>query len=75
MKIPTQSKKVYMACAEKYNQQCDTKSFGISHKSNAMLGMLDFILATFNAYLSIEAEKVINRRCKVRQADFKKTCE
>jgi hypothetical protein len=65
-------KKVHVAFAEKYNQQCDTKSFGICHESTAtvMLGMLDFVLTSFNTYLSMEAEKMIGKKWKVRQAHF-----
>ena len=65
-------KKVHIALAEKFNQQRATKSFGICHKSTAMLRMLDFILTLFNAYLLIEAEKVIDRKWEVRQAHFKR---
>ena len=55
-------KKVNVAFAEKYNQQCDTKSFGTCHKSTIMLGMLDAALTSFNAHLSIEAEEVNDRK-------------
>ena len=37
-----------------------------------MLGMLEFVLPIFNAYLSIEAETVINKRWNVREEHFKK---
>jgi len=37
-----------------------------------MLGMLDFDLTIFNAYLSIEAETVINKKWNVREEHFKK---
>ena len=65
-------KKVHVAFAEKYNQLCDTKQFGICHKSTVMLEMLDFLYTSFNAYLSIEDEKVINNKWEVRQAHFEK---
>ena len=53
------TKKVHAAYAEEYKQTSDKKSFGICYKSTAMLGMLDFVLTIFNAYLLIEAETVI----------------
>ena len=68
----TLTKRVHAAYREKYRQTYDTKSFGICHKSTPMLGMLDFVLTIFNAYLSIEAEMVIEKKWEVREAHFKK---
>jgi hypothetical protein len=65
------TKENHVAFAEKYNQQCDTKIFGICHKSTAMLGILDFVLTLFNTYLSIEAEKVIGMKWEVRKIHLK----
>ena len=65
-------KTVHVAFAEKYNQQCDTKSFGICHKSTVMLGMLDFVLTSFNAYLSKEAKKVIQDKPGNTKSPFQK---
>ena len=48
------------------------KSVGICHKSTVMLGMLDFVLISFNAYRSMEAEKVIDQKLEVRKAHFEK---
>jgi len=66
------TKRVHAAYREKYDQTYDTKSFGICHKSTPMLGMLDFVLTLFNAYLSIEAETVICEKWDVREDHFKK---
>ena len=46
------------------------KAFGIFHKSTVALGMLEFVLPSFNAYLSMEAEKLIDKKWEVRQAHF-----
>ena len=37
-----------------------------------MIGMLDFVLTLFNAYLSIEVEKVIDKKWEVQQVHFEK---
>ena len=65
-------KKVYRAFAEKYDQQCNTKRFCICHKSNVMLGMLECVLTSSSAYLSIETEKVIDKKWELRKAHFEK---
>ena len=65
-------KKVHTAYQEHHQQTYDKGGSSICHKSTPMLGMLDFVITTFNAYLSVEAETVIDEGWDVRTAHFKK---
>ena len=64
------TKNVHYAYREWYNHTLDEKHNTLCHKATAMLGMLDFVLTTFNAYLSIEAEKMIDEKWDKRRSHF-----
>ena len=64
-------KRVHSALVNHYNMVNDSSTCNyLCAKSTAMLGMLDFVLTSFNSYLSIEAEKMITSKWKERKEHF-----
>lgn len=64
-------KRVHSALVSHYNMVNDSSTCNnLCAKSTVMLGMLDFVLTSFNSYLSVEAEEKITNKWEERKIHF-----